>query len=58
MEEARRRWQRRKRKLSQQETPDRSKRRKSRDPHAMGSREVMVVIKVGIVVTVAVVVNE
>ena len=32
--------------------------RKSRDPDALGSREVMVVMKVGIVVTVAVVVSE
>ena len=32
--------------------------RKSRDLDALGSREVMVVIKVGIVVTVAVVVSE
>ena len=32
--------------------------RKSRDLYALGSREVMVVIKVGIVVTVAVVVSE
>ena len=32
--------------------------RKSRDLDALGSRQVMVVIKVGIVVTVAVVVSE
>ena len=32
--------------------------RKSRDLDALGSREVMVVMKVGIVVTVAVVVSE
>ena len=36
----------------------RSKSRKSRDLDALGSREVMVVIKVGIVVTVGVVVSE
>ena len=36
----------------------RSTSRKSRDLDALGSREVMVVMKVGIVVTVAVVVSE
>ena len=36
----------------------RSKSRKSRDLDALGAREVMVVIKVGIVVTVAVGVSE
>ena len=42
--------------ISRQKTPNSvcvmSKSRKSRDPDAMGSREVMVVIKLGIVVTV------
>ena len=47
--------------LSRQETQTvcvRSISRKSRDLDALGSREVIVVMKVGIVVTVAVVVSE